>query len=169
MNPVIIFGSSHSFGKTRKVVDVLFEKSNIQFFDLNHMNISPFDYEHRNKHDDFIPLIKKLLCYDTWIIATPIYWYSMSTQHKIFFDRFADLLNFEKDLGRQLRGKKVFVVASFGESYPKGFDELFQQICNYLGMEYLRSILIYSGDDNTEYLKKNDDHMMKVKSIFGLC
>ena len=112
-NHIIIFGSSRSHGNTRKVMDEIIGSNSLPLVDLNDFDITPFDYEHRNKADDFIPLIEKIVDYNTLIIATPVYWYQMSTQHKIFFDRFSDLLKIRKDLGRKLRGKKLFVIASF--------------------------------------------------------
>jgi multimeric flavodoxin WrbA len=162
MNKVIIFGSSRSFGNTRKIVDKMLGHSGIELIDLNDFNISPFDYEHRNRNDDFIPLIEKLIAYDTWIIATPVYWYSMSTQHKIFFDRFSDLLKIRKDLGRKLRSKKMFVIASFQSSYPRGFEDIFAQICEYLGMEYLGTSFFYSGTANDEFLQNNIAYIEKM-------
>jgi len=168
MNKVIIFGSSRSFGDTRKVVDEILGHSGIELFDLNKFNISPFDYEHLNRNDDFIPLIEKLVAYDIWIIATPVYWYATSVQHKIFFDRFSDLLSLRKDLGRKLRGKKLFVIASFDTSYPRGFEDTFEQICKYLGMEYLGSSFIYSGTENAEFLQKNIAYVEKAKLKLGI-
>lgn len=168
MTQVIIFGSSRSFGNTRKVIDDILGSSGIQLFDLNNFDISPFDYEHRNQSDGFIPLIEKLLTYDTWIVGTPVYWYNMSTQHKIFFDRFSDLLKIRKDLGRKLRGKKLFVIASFGDSYPKGFEDTFSQICEYLGMEYLGSSFVYSGTKNEQYFAQNKAQTDKAKLKLGI-
>jgi multimeric flavodoxin WrbA len=84
MSKVIVFGSSRSFGNTRKVIDDILGFSGIQLFDLNNFDISPFDYEHLNRNDDFIPLVEKLLAYDTWIIATPVYWYNMRRNIKSF-------------------------------------------------------------------------------------
>jgi len=168
MTQVIVFGSSRSFGNTRKVVDEILGRSGIQLFDLNNFDISPFDYEHLNRNDDFISLIEKLIAYNTWIIATPVYWYSMSTQHKIFFDRFSDLLKIRKDLGRKLRGKKLFVIASFGDLYPRGFEDIFGQICEYLGMEYLGSSFIYSGTEHVDFLQKNISHVEKAKLTLGI-
>lgn len=168
MTQVIIFGSSRSFGNTRKVIDDILGFSGAPLFDLNNFDISPFDYEHRNQNDGFIPLIQELIDYDTWIIATPVYWYNMSTQHKIFFDRSSDLLTIRKDLGRKLRGKKLFVIASFGDSYPKGFEDTFEQICEYLGMEYLGSSFIYSGTNHEEYLEQNKAHTDKAKLKLGI-
>lgn len=165
---VIIFGSSRSFGNTRKVIDAILGSSGTPLLDLNNFDISPFDYEHRNKNDGFIPLIEELIAYDTWIIATPVYWYSMSTQHKIFFDRFSDLLRIQKSLGRRLRGKRLLVIASFGDSYPRGFEDTFEQICAYLGMEYLGSSFIYSGTEHEEYLEQNKAQADKAKLLLGL-
>ena len=54
----------------------------------------------------FLPTIKELNSkYDTWIFVTPVYWYSMSGQMKIFLDRITDLLKWHKDEGRKIRGK----------------------------------------------------------------
>jgi hypothetical protein len=90
------------------------------------------------------------------------------TQHKIFFDRFSDLLSIRKDLGRKLRRKKLFVIASFGASYPKGFVDTFEQICEYLGMEYLGSSFIYSGSENEGYLEQNKSEADKAKLKLGI-
>ena len=168
MSTAIIFGSSRSFGHTRKFIDEIFGPANIELFDLNQYNIGIFDYEHRNRDDDFVPLMEKLLAYDTWIIATPVYWYSMSTQHKIFFDRFSDLLTIRKDLGRQLRGKNLFVFASFQSSYPKGFEDIFDQLCEYLGITYLGSAFVYSGSEETTFLENNKIHIEKTKKTLNL-
>ena len=93
-NPIIIFGSSRNHGNTKKAVDEVIGDSQIPLINLNDFDIGPFDYEHRNSGDDFIPLMEKITDYDTLIVATPIYWYQMSTQHKIFFDRVLILENF---------------------------------------------------------------------------
>lgn len=163
MSKVIIFGSSRSFGNTRKVLNEIIGQSAIDLVDLSDFAIAPFDYEHRNAHDDFLPLIEKLIAYDHWIIATPVYWYSMSTQHKIFFDRFSDLLDIRKDLGRKLCGKKLFVIASFQSSYPRGFEDTFAQICEYLNMNYTGCSFVYSGTENSEFLLKNEGFIAKAR------
>jgi hypothetical protein len=74
---IIIFGSSRSDGNTRKIIDEIIRDHSLTFIDLNDFEITPFDYEHKNKGDDFIPLIEKIMNYDTMIIATPVYWYQI--------------------------------------------------------------------------------------------
>ena len=101
--------------------------------------IGPFDYEFKNSNDDFLPLMEKVISqYDTIVFATPVYWYNMSGTMKIFFDRLSDLLHYKKDLGRQLRGKKMAMISNSGENDLKnGYTMPFQESANYLGMHYL--------------------------------
>jgi hypothetical protein len=40
---------------------------------------------------------------------------------KIFIDRLSDFLTISKEDGHKLRGKKLFVIASFGASLPQAF------------------------------------------------
>ena len=168
MRQIIIFGSSRSFGNTRKIVNDVIAQSNIDLVDLNTLDITPYDYEHRNQSDDFIPLIERVVTYDKIIIATPVYWYSMSTQVKIFLDRFSDILTIRKDLGRKFCEKKLFVLASFNSSYPMGFENTFEQICEYMGMEYLGTSFIYSGTENLEFLINNISQVEKAKLMLNI-
>ena len=165
-NPIIIVGSSRSHGNTRKTVDQIIGKRDIPLVDLNTLNIKPYDYEYLNKSDDFIPLIERISEFDTIVLATPVYWYTMSASMKIFIDRISDLLDIRKDLGRKLRGKKLFVIASFGTSLPKGFEDTFSQTCQYLGVEYLGTSFVYVGEDEELFMENNQQAIEKAKLIF---
>lgn len=135
----IILGSARSDGNTRAVVNFLASKSTVHIIDLNDYKIGYFDYDNINKGDDFMPLMKDI-CeqYQRIIFATPVYWYSMSAIMKTFFDRISDLLYWEKDLGRTLRGKSMGVVSCSGHDDLKdGFDMPFRETADYLGMHYL--------------------------------
>ena len=62
----------------------------------------------------------------------------MSATLKTFIDRISDLLKIRKELGRQLRGKKMMVIAcSSDESEYPSFWEPFKLTAEYLGMDYL--------------------------------
>ncbi len=137
-NTVIILGSARSDGNTRKVVDFLQKKFGHDLIDLNDYRINYFDYDNNHRNDDFLPLMKKLASqYQSIIFATPVYWYSMSAIMKTFFDRISDLLIWEKDLGRSLRGKSMGVVSCSGhDDLTEGFDMPFRESANYLGMNY---------------------------------
>lgn len=136
---VIILGSANSDGNTRKIVDTLIELLGCDLIDLNEYTIGYFDYDFKNQHDDFIPLMETITArYATLIFATPVYWYSMSAVMKTFFDRISDLLKFRKDLGCQLRGKSVAVLSCSGDNdLAAGFDMPFRESADYLGMLYL--------------------------------
>ncbi len=112
MRKVIILGSSRKDGDTKIVINKLNSLIDFDIIDLNDYNISYYNYEHKNRNDDYIDLMRRLIDnYDILIFATPVYWYSMSGLMKVFFDRITDLLEIEKDLGRKLRNKNMAVVS----------------------------------------------------------
>ena len=163
---IIIFGSSRSHGDTRKAVDELMKDGPFSLVDLNDLKITPFDYEHRNKGDDYMPLMEKIITFDHIILATPVYWYAMSAQMKIFIDRLSDLLTIRKDIGQQLKGKKVSVLASYGNSLPIGFELAFSQTCAYMKMIYCGCFFYYSGTDEKRAQKNNSMHDFKRKILY---
>ncbi|KIQ21287.1 MULTISPECIES: flavodoxin family protein [Flavobacterium] len=136
---VIILGSSRKNGNTTKIVDEISKEHGIEVINLSDFNISYYDYESKNREDDFFPLIKGIIeNYDTLIFATPIYWYNMSGIMKVFFDRFSDLIRIEKETGRKLRGKKIGVISnSHDDEIEESFYIPFKKSADYLGMEYL--------------------------------
>lgn len=139
MRVAIILGSSSKHGDTRLLADRIVEQRAFDLYDLNDYRLSFYDYDHHNKGDDFLPLIRKLILeYDTLLFATPVYWYAMSGIMKVFFDRITDLLDEEKDLGRKLRGKNMAVISSSnGNHLGEHFWLPFQASAAYLGMHYL--------------------------------
>lgn len=165
MSKIIIMGSSRSNGHTRQAVLKIFSDNHVPFVDLLDLNIGHYDYAYQNQSDDFISLVDQVLNHETIILATPVYWYTMSALMKIFMDRISDLLDVRKDLGRQLRGKKMFVIASYGTSLPRGFEDGFEQTCEYLGIRYLGTSFIYSGTENVACLANNTIEIMKAKQI----
>lgn len=160
---VIIQASSKSYGNTYKIVSELNKNNDFDFIDLATKDINHFDYEFKNEHDDFLPLIKEIVSkYDTIVFATPVYWYAMSGILKVFFDRMSDLLIKHKDLGRQFRGKKMAMLSNSGnDDLRNGFTMPFTETSKYLGMTYLGDIHIWLTEDGKEIhpdaLKKIDE------------
>lgn len=136
---VIILGSSRKNGNTSRIVDEISKETEIDVINLSDYNISYYDYESKNREDDFFPLIKGIIeNYDTLIFATPIYWYNMSGIMKVFFDRISDLIRMEKETGRKLRGKKIGVISnSHDNEIEDSFYIPFIKSADYLGMQYL--------------------------------
>ncbi|MBO0203518.1 NAD(P)H-dependent oxidoreductase [Vibrio sp. Vb1166] len=137
MNIAVILGTSKSDGNTRKLVDSFVEQSGAKLFDLSNFNVSFYDYSHENKNDDFLPIIHELLSLDHLVFASPVYWYSMSAQLKVFFDRLSDLLTIEKELGRRLKGKSISVLSTgYNLELPDCFVQPFELTAKYMQLEF---------------------------------
>ena len=147
MNPIIIFGSSRSNGNTFLAIEAVIKDRPIPIVDLKQLNISCYDYHYKNEKDDFIPLAEQMIQHNPIILATPVYWYTMSAIMKTFIDRWSDLLDIRKDLGRRLAGKELYLITSYGSDMPKDFEMPFSQTCTYLKMEYKGCCYFYNGDD----------------------
>lgn len=153
MKKVVIVGSSRKNGETKKVVSELIRISGWDVIDLLDYNISHFDYEHLNKNDDFMPLLKRIAeDYDVLIFATPVYWYAMSGIMKVFFDRITDVLRIEKDTGRKLRNKYMAVIScSNGDNLENAFWLPFVKSAEYLGMNYITGL--HTHQDKLDKMK----------------
>lgn len=138
-NSVIIVGSSRKNGNTTRIVSEISIQFNIEVVNLSDYVFSYYDYESKNRNDDFFELVKEIIeKYDTLIFATPVYWYSMSGIMKVFFDRFSDLIRIEKETGRKLRGKNMAVISNSHDSeIDYDFYIPFKKSADYLGMNYL--------------------------------
>ena len=62
--------------------------------------------------DEMQPIYGKLVKADGWVIASPVYWFSMSAQTKLFLDRCFALPAYKKDA---FTGKRIAVAMSFGD------------------------------------------------------
>ncbi|CRX39556.1 flavodoxin family protein [Estrella lausannensis] len=162
--PLIILGSSRKDGHTAKAIDTITGTSPLPFVDLSSLNMTYFDYDFENRADDFIPLMEKVVEHNPLILATPVYWYTMSAVMKTFLDRWSDLLTFRKDLGKKLKGKDLYLITSFGTSMPKGFEEPFIQTADYMGMHFRGCFYFYSGKD-PDLMKENERRVKEFKAL----
>ncbi|WP_034060687.1 flavodoxin family protein [Lacinutrix jangbogonensis] len=155
---IIIQGSSRSEGDTSKIVTLLKADTGFDVVDLNQKNIGHFDYEFKNRDDDFIELFKDIVTnYNVIVFVTPIYWYTMSGIMKVFFDRISDFLKLEKDYGRQLRGMEMASVSSSNDSrFYDGFEMPFKNSAAYLGMTYRGHLHTWVENDVVSIEVKNN-------------
>ncbi|MBR0572901.1 MULTISPECIES: flavodoxin family protein [Pasteurellaceae] len=158
MRKVIILGSSRKNGGTRKVIDELRKFSDYDVIDLLDYNISYYDYEHHNQNDDFLKIIENITeNYDVFVFATPVYWYAMSAQMKVFFDRTSDLITIAKDIGRKLRGKKTAVItSSIGNHLGDDFFLPFNETFRYFGTEHIANLHTVADELDMNALKDFD-------------
>ena len=146
--PIVILGSGRSEGHTLKAIQTVVQDQQIPVVDLRKLNFSHYDYNYENQHDDFIPLAEKMVEHNPIILATPVYWYTMSALMKMFIDRFSDLIDIRKDLGRKLAKKELYVITSYAGEMPRGFEDPFSQTCAYLDMHYKGCFYFYSGPNS---------------------
>jgi multimeric flavodoxin WrbA len=149
MSSVIIVGSSRSDGNTAKLAEQFSTQICAEVVDLSSYNILPYDYKFKNQDDDFLPLIDRLLTFDSLIFASPIYWYSPSGTMKLFLDRLCDLLDIYKPRGRALKSKTAGVLATgAAQSAPDCFEQIFSNTFEYFDMSYIG--MFYSQFSGTE-------------------
>ncbi len=138
--PILILqASARPKGDTFHVAQRLAEELRAGHIDLLDYKIYPFSYDQiYPADDDFLRLIEEeILPHEQIIFASPVYWYSMSGPLKIFFDRISDLLKSRKELGRQLRGKRMSVLSvGNDEEVNDSFYRAFYLSAKYLGMQY---------------------------------
>ncbi len=157
-SPIVILGSSRSDGDTQIAVQNLLQGRAIPVVDLLLHNISYYDYDAENRDDDFITIAEKMIDHNPIILATPVYWYTMSAPLKTFLDRWSDLLSIRKDLGRALANKELYIIACYGNELQKDFEAPFSQTCVYLDMHYKGCYYYYSGKD---LVKKDNNERVK--------
>lgn len=135
---IVIMGSSNPVGDTYNVCNSIVKKYGFKYQDLSELVIMPFDYDHENRDDDFLGFMRHVVnTYDTIILASPVYWYSVSGIMKNFIDRFSDLLKIEKELGRKLRGKTLGLISvSQSDDCVEEFSMPIKRTAAYLGMEW---------------------------------
>ncbi|WP_456459482.1 flavodoxin family protein [Reichenbachiella sp.] len=162
-----LIGSSHKNGNTTLVAKAFADISGSDIVDLGQKDISYYDYDHKNRNDDFLPLINDFIDnYDTMVIVTPIYWYTMSAEVKTFLDRISDLLTIEKETGRQLRGKSMALISQTeGDFFHEWFAEPIKLTAKYLGMDFKGHVhvSIENGAVNETYLKRLKELLIMFK------
>ncbi len=87
--------------------------------------------------DDMQLLYPKLQKADAIVIASPIYWFTMSAQTKLFIDRWYAL---ETSQGNALKGKQFGILLTYGDTDPYSSGAInamrtFQDMMRYIGAE----------------------------------
>ena len=66
-------------------------------------------------NDDMQIVYKKLQESDAWVIASPVYWFTVSAQTKLWIDRSFAMLPYAKEA---FAGKRIAIAMSYGDSDP---------------------------------------------------
>ncbi|MGB4210064.1 MAG: flavodoxin family protein [Thermovirgaceae bacterium] len=106
--------------------------------------------------DDMDKVYEKVREADLLVFASPLYWYSWSSQIKPVWDRF---LPFHHAKARwDLKDKKALLVAAAGDDKPEAFEGMlfsFRTSCRLLGMEMVKPLLAHGVHGMGEATKGN--------------
>ena len=122
----------------------------LAIFDLHNMDIAPCDACETCQETDGVCIIKddmqilypKLRQADAIVLASPIYWFTISAQLKLCIDRW---YAFESASGNALRGKKFAIVLAYGDTdlhSSGGINAIhtLESTCRYIGAEIVNIV-----------------------------
>ena len=159
---VILMGSPRKAGNSATLARQLAagarkNGAQVESFYLHELDIQPCDACDScrgSSADDCIledgmrELYPKLREADTFVIASPIYWFNMSAQTKLFMDR---CYAFGGPEGHTLKGKRVGIVLSYADPDPfisgaVNALRTFQDSYRYIGAEIVGMVYGSAGD-----------------------
>lgn len=110
---VIILASNRIKRNTKKFVTDTYGTITSTMVDVLDYTTSPSGYEGIYFYSDkFKHTITMVLQNDGVVLATPVYWYSMSGLMKMSFERLTDLVTVDKETGRRFKSKIMEVVTT---------------------------------------------------------
>ena len=115
--------------------------------------------------DDMQILYPKLLAADAWVIASPVYWFTMSAQTKIFMDRCFALLAYGKDA---FAGKRIAIAMTYGDADPFGSGcvnalRTFQDAFHYTGATIAG--MVYGSAFGAGEIRSNEFLMKEAEEL----
>ena len=115
--------------------------------------------------DDMQPLYRRMLNADAWVLASPVYWFTMSAQMKLWMDRCLAFGAYAKD---PFEGKRIAVAMSYGGEDP--FDSgcvnalrTFQDAYNYVGAKMVG--MVYGSAMEAGDIKANKALLKEAKEL----
>jgi len=115
--------------------------------------------------DEMQPIYKKLIDADCWIIASPVYWFTMSAQTKLFMDRCFALQAYKKDA---FAGKQIAIAMSYGDTdtFNSGCVNAlrtFQDAFRYVGANMVG--MVYGSAEKPGEIKSNQSLMDQAEAL----
>ena len=114
--------------------------------------------------DDMQALYPKLLQADAWVIASPIYYFTVSAQTKVFMDR-CYALNMKRD--NIYKDKRIGIILTYGGSDPFNSGAInairtFQDAFAYIGPRPSIVSIIYGSASEVGEIRNNQELMDKA-------
>jgi multimeric flavodoxin WrbA len=176
---VIVKGSPRSKGNSATLAEQVAagaqaEGADVEVFDLHWMDINPCDACDACRNDSFSGCIidddmqliyPKLVDADAIVIASPVYWFTVSAQTKLFMDRCYALID---DGGWLLRDKKIGIVMAYGDSDPFNSGAVnafrtFQDGFGYIGAQIVG--FVHGSADDPGEIRENEEVMTQAYEL----
>ncbi len=115
--------------------------------------------------DDMQKIYSKLIKADVWVIASPVYWFTMSAQTKIFMDRCYALPAYTKN---PFAGKRIAIAMSYGDVDPVRSGcvnalRTFQDAYSYAGSKIVG--MVYGSAVNAGEIENNEALMREAEKL----
>jgi multimeric flavodoxin WrbA len=115
--------------------------------------------------DDMQRVYPKLIGADAWVIASPVYWFTMSAQTKIFMDRCYALTAYAKN---PFAGKRIAIAMSYGDSDPVKSGcvnalRAFQDAYRYTGSKIVG--MVYGSAMTAGEIESNEALMQEAEEL----
>jgi len=115
--------------------------------------------------DDMQQIYREMLCADAWVIATPVYWFNMSAQTKLWMDRCFALPAYAE---KPFSGKRIAIAMSYGGDDP--FDSgcvnalrTFQDAFGYVGSKIVG--MVYGSAMDAGDIKSDEALMERAEDL----
>lgn len=115
--------------------------------------------------DDMQAVYRSMLEADAWVIASPVYWFTMSAQIKLWMDRTLAFTTYAKDA---FAGKRIAIAMSYGGDDP--FDSgcvnalrAFQDAYSYVGAKIMG--MVYGSAMEAGAIKANEPLMAAAEEL----
>jgi multimeric flavodoxin WrbA len=114
--------------------------------------------------DDMQDIYPKLAEADAWVIATPVHWFNMSTQTKLWMDRCFALSKY----GENPYNKKIGIAISYGDTDPFASGAVnairsFQDAYKYVGAKIAG--IVYGSALNAGDILQNEDVLKAAEEL----
>ena len=176
---LVVFSSPRKKGNSNTLANQIIKGAessgaNVESIYLHGMDISPCNacYACQKKDskgcaidDEMQTIYPKLVECDTWVIASPVYWFNMSAQTKLFMDRCFALMAYG---GNPFAGKRVAIAMSYGDTDPFNSGCInalrsFQDAFNYVGAKMVG--MVYGSAEAPGEIKSNTELMQRAESL----
>lgn len=121
--------------------------------------------------DDMQEIFPKLIKSHAWVIASPVYWFTMSAQMKLFMDRCFALPAYGKEA---FKGKRIAIAMSYGDTDPftsgcvnalRTFQDAFRYVgAKIVGMVYGRALGAGEIKSDTSLMQQAEELGKKLAS-----